>query len=186
MGSAEPVEAVEARVSEHDAVAPPLLPAQLQLHGPLPATVDAVPALQRLFVGAVLTATPFDEPQAPITGEGRSTAEQVAEVPPLLPAQLHDHGPLPVTLDAVPALQRFAVGVLVRSAPFEDPHAPFTGVAEAFAEQVAVVPPLLPTQLQFQGPLPATVDAEPPLQRLLVGALARLTPFEEPHAPLIS
>ena len=56
----------------------------------------------------------------------------------------------------------------------------------ACAEQVAVVPPLLPTQLQFQGPLPATVDAEPPLQRLLVGALARLAPFEEPHAPLIS
>ena len=35
---------VDASVSEHDAVLPPLLPAQLHDHGPLPLTVDAVPA----------------------------------------------------------------------------------------------------------------------------------------------
>jgi hypothetical protein len=108
-----------------------------------------------------------------------------AVVPPLLPAQLHDHGPLPLTVDAVPAVQRLAVGALVRLPPFEEPHAPFTGCAEAtfFAEQAAVVPPLLPAQLHDHGPLPAMVDAVPALQRLAVGALARLPPFEEPHAP---
>jgi hypothetical protein len=113
-------------------------------------------------------------------------ATHTAVAPPLLPAQLHDHGPLPLTFDAVPALQRFAVGVLVRLPPFEEPHAPFTGCAEAtfFAEQVAVVPPLLPAQLHDHGPLPAMVDAVPALQRLAVGALVRLPPFEEPHAPL--
>ena len=111
-------------------MAPPLLPAQLQLHGPLPATADAAPALQRLAVGAALADAPFALPHAPSTGGGRSTAEQVAVVPPLLPAQLHDHGPLPVTADAVPALQRLVVGALVRSAPFEEPHAPLTAAEE--------------------------------------------------------
>ena len=59
------------------------------------------------------------------------------------------------------------------------------GCAEASfcAEQVAVVPPLLPTQLQLQGPVPVTVVAVPALQRLVVGTLARLAPFEESHAP---
>ena len=121
-----PVEPVEASVSEHDAVLPPLLPAQVHDHGPLPLTVDAVPAVQRLAVGAVLTDAPFEEPHAPFTGGGGSSAEQVAVVPPPLPAQLHDHGPLPLTVDAVPVVQRLAVGALVRLPPFEDPHAPLT------------------------------------------------------------
>ena len=122
----EPVEPVEARVSEQVAVEPPLLPAQLQLHGPLPATADAVPALQRLAVGAALADAPFALPHAPFTAGGGATAEQVAVVPPLLPTQLQIQGPLPVTAVAVPALQRFAVGALVMSAPFEEPHAPLT------------------------------------------------------------
>src|SRR5271157_3818799 len=119
VGSLEPVliDAV------HTTVAPPLLPAQLQLHGPLPATVDAVPALQRLAVGAVLTATPFALPHVPLIS---SRAEQLAVVPPPEPAHVQFHGPEPLTLEAVPALQRFAVGALVRSAPFEEPHPPLT------------------------------------------------------------
>jgi len=81
-------------------------------------------------------------------------AEHEALAPPLLPAQLHDHGPLPLTGDAAPAVQRLAVGALARLAPLEDPHAPFTGGLEAIfvAEQVAVVPPLLPAQLHAHGP----------------------------------
>ena len=114
------------RDAEHEAVVPPLLPAQFQRHGPLPVTVDAVPAAQRFAVGAVLTDAPFEEPHVPFTGGRRSGAEQVAVVPLPLPAQLHDHGPLPLTVDAVPVLQRLAVGALVRSAPFEEPHAPLT------------------------------------------------------------
>jgi len=118
-------------------VLPPLLPAQLQLHGPLPLTVDAAPALQRLAVGAVLTDAPFALPHAPFTGCGGSSAEQLAVVPPLLPAQLHDHGPLPLTVDAVPALQRLAVGALVRLPPFEEPHVPLT-LAPPLEEVVSV------------------------------------------------
>ena len=114
--------------AEHDAVLPPLLPAQLQFHGPLPVTVDAVPAVQRLPVGAVLAATPFALPHAPLT---LCRAEQLAVVPPPEPAQVQVHGPEPLTLEGVPALHRFAVGALVRSAPFEEPHTPFTGCVEA-------------------------------------------------------
>jgi hypothetical protein len=113
--------------AEHDA-APLLPPAQLHDHGPLPPTVDAVPALQRLAVGALLSLPPFEEPHAPFTGCAEATffAEQVAVVPPPLPAQLHDHGPLPLIVEAVPALQRLAVGAPLSLPPFEEPHAPLT------------------------------------------------------------
>jgi hypothetical protein len=118
---------LEASLSEHDAVLPPLLPAQFHDHGPLPLTADAVlPALQRFVVGAVLTVAPFALPHAPFTGDGGSTAEQLAVVPPPEPAQVQLHGPLPLTADAVPVLQRLAVGLLVRSAPFEEPQTPLT------------------------------------------------------------
>jgi hypothetical protein len=142
----EPPEEAEERGAEQDAVVPPFDPAQLQLHGPLPLTAEAEPVVQSPLAGAALTATPFAEPHAPFTGAGGSFAEQIAVVPPLLPAQLHDHGPLPLTLDAVPALQRFAVGALVRSAPFEEPHAPSTAappleatVSVAYNDQVVGV-----------------------------------------------
>ena len=111
---------------------PPFDPAQLQFHGPLPLTLEAVPALQRLRVGALPVGTPFAEPHWPFTGaEASFSAEQVAVVPPLLPAHVHDHGPLPVTVDAVPALQRLVVGALARLVPFEAPHAPLTAVVVA-------------------------------------------------------
>jgi hypothetical protein len=48
--------------AEHDAVVPPLLPAQVQIHGPLPDTVLAVPVLQRLLEGADENVSPSDEP----------------------------------------------------------------------------------------------------------------------------
>jgi hypothetical protein len=47
-----------------------LLPAQDQDHGPVPVTVEAVPDVQRLVVGAIETATPLAEPQAPFTTGG--------------------------------------------------------------------------------------------------------------------
>ena len=102
------------RGAEHDALPPPLLPAQLQFHGPLPLIAEAEPLVQSPLVGAVLTATPFAGPHAPFTGGGDARAEQIAVLPPLLPAQVQFHGPEPVTLDAVPALHKFAVGALVR------------------------------------------------------------------------
>ena len=48
----------------------------------------------------------------------------------MLPLQLHDHGPLPLTADAVPVLQRLAVGALARLPPFEAPHAPLMLVGD--------------------------------------------------------
>ena len=41
------------KFAEQDAVEPPPDPVQFQVHGPVPATVPAVPALHRLLVGAV-------------------------------------------------------------------------------------------------------------------------------------
>ena len=41
------------RFAEQLAVEPPPDPVQFQVHGPLPATVPAVPALHRLVAGAV-------------------------------------------------------------------------------------------------------------------------------------
>ncbi len=55
-------------------------------------------------------------------------AEQLAVVPPLDPVQLHVQGPVPLTDVAVPALQRLAVGAVVKVPPLDEPHTPFTGV----------------------------------------------------------
>src|SRR5262249_22970198 len=65
------------RGAEHWAIVPPSLPMQLQRHGPLPLTTEAVPALQRLVVGAPLAATSFDEPHKLLTGGGEG--DDVAE-----------------------------------------------------------------------------------------------------------
>jgi hypothetical protein len=113
-------------------------------------------------------------------------AAQVAVVPPFDPAQVQFQGPLPVTVDGVPALQSLLVGAVLVMTPFAAPHWPFTGGADARgAEQTAVVPPLLPTQLQFQGPLPVTLVAVPALQRLVVGAVVTATPAAVPHEPFM-
>jgi len=55
--------------AEHAAVPPPPEPLQVQVHGPLPLTAEAVPLVQRLDAGALLTATRLALPQAPFTGE---------------------------------------------------------------------------------------------------------------------
>jgi hypothetical protein len=52
---------------EHEAVVPPLLPAHVQLQGPMPTTYEAVPLVQRLVLGALVTLLLFAEPQTPIT-----------------------------------------------------------------------------------------------------------------------
>jgi hypothetical protein len=44
-----------------------LLPAHVQVQGPVPVTAEVVPALHRLVVGALLTATPLAEPHTPLT-----------------------------------------------------------------------------------------------------------------------
>jgi hypothetical protein len=116
------------RVAEHAAVVPPLLPAQVHVNGPAPATADAVPALHSPAAGFTFTASPFIGPQMPLTGVGpvAKVAEHMAVAPPPLPAQLHVYGPVPATADAVPALHRFAVGFALTVVPFAAPQAPLT------------------------------------------------------------
>jgi hypothetical protein len=172
-------------------VAPPLRPAQVQSHGPEPlplssVTGDAVPPVHKAPPeGAAPRLAPLAEPHAPLSSAGAGCAEHCAVVPLLLPAQLHDHGPLPVTLDADPVLQRPVVGALLTVAPFDEPQAPFTGVDTGvlLAVHCTAAPLLLPAQLQSHGPLPVTADAVPVLHRLIVGAPLSVAPLAEPHTP---
>jgi hypothetical protein len=73
-------------------------------------------------------------------------AEQLAVVPPLEPPQLHAHGPVPATDDAVPAEQRLVEGLDDAVVPFADPHTPLTGAGAAFTATVVLtagdIPPL--------------------------------------------
>jgi hypothetical protein len=76
--------------------------------------------VQSPVLGALLAALPLAVPQEPFTAAGG--AEQLAVVPPLLPAQDQFHGPLPVTAEAAPALQRFVAGALLTATPLAEPH----------------------------------------------------------------
>jgi hypothetical protein len=69
---------------------------------------------------------PLAEGEEPAAGAD-SFAEQAAVAPPLLPLQLHAHGPLPVTVDGLPVVQRPAVGEVVRATPLALPQMPVTG-----------------------------------------------------------
>jgi hypothetical protein len=73
--------------AEQVAVVPPLEPPQLQVHGPEPATDDAVPAEQRLAEGLEDVVVPFDDPHTPLTAAGAAFTATVvlaaADVPPL-------------------------------------------------------------------------------------------------------
>ena len=114
-------------VAEQESVVPPFAPVQGQFHGPLPLTVEAVPALHRLTVGLSISAAPSELPQAPLTA-ATFCAEQFAVAPPLLPAQVHAHGPFapPCTAEAVPTAQRLAVGGAAKMPLLDEPQTPLT------------------------------------------------------------
>ncbi len=61
--------------AEQLAVVPPFDPVQLHVHGPLPLTAVAVPALQRFVVGAVSNVCPFDVPHTPLIGLAVNVAD---------------------------------------------------------------------------------------------------------------
>ena len=106
---------------------PPFDPAQDQAKGPEPLTVEALPMLHRLVVGAPVTATPLAEPQVPLMAVCFSGAEQLALVPPLEPRQLQAQGPEPVMDEVVPVLQRLVVGAVLTATLLAGPHWPLTG-----------------------------------------------------------
>ena len=89
----------------------------------------AVPALQRLVVGAVVKVPPLDEPHWPLTGVLAILAEQLAVEPPFDPWQLQVQGPVPLTELAVPAVQRLVVGAEVKVPPSAEPHWPLAELA---------------------------------------------------------
>jgi hypothetical protein len=157
--------------------------------------------VQRPVVGAVGTVVLLAGPQTPsllvmplddpdeLLGGLASVAWQAAIVPPFEPAQVQLNGPVPLTADAVPVLQRAVVGAGFPVSLLAAPHAPLTAAGFSDAAQLAVVPPFEPPQVQLNGPvplipLPDIVEAVPVEQRLPVGGLLMLCPLDEPHVPL--
>jgi hypothetical protein len=109
---------------------------------------------------------------------------QLVTVPPLVPVHVHVHGPEPVTLDAVPVLQRPDIGVVVTAVSLAVPHTPL--VKDGDAAQDALEPLLIPWHTHDHGPAPLMTEAVPALQRLVVGALASVPPFDVPHTPFVA
>lgn len=101
-------------------------------------------------------------------------------VPPFSPPHVHAYGPVPVTPVSDPAEHNPEVGVVAENVPCAGPHAPLT---DRLAEQLALVPPLMPLQFQLNGPVPETVVAVPVLQRPDVGATYTFDPLEGPQVP---
>ncbi len=160
-----------------EAADPPLVPEQLQVHGLLPLTVEAVPTEQRPVVGIVVALALFAVPQTPLTAVALVTLQE-AEAPSLLPLQVHvDVSPSAVTFEGVPEVQEPAV----------EPQAPstFSSCCSREAEQESFSPSLLPVHVHVHGPWPLTLDAVPDEHRPLVGFEVRLAPSAEPQAPSI-
>jgi hypothetical protein len=80
-------------------------------------------------------------------------------------------------------VQRLVVGALVKLRPLDEPQTPLVAVPSTGAEHEAFLPLLAPAQVQSHGPVPVTDDADPLVQRLLVGAVVTAVPFAEPHTP---
>jgi hypothetical protein len=66
------------------------------------------------MVGSLLKLTALEVPQVPFTAAGVRLAEQLAVVPPFEPTQLHVQGPVPLSVEAVPVVQRPEVGALLK------------------------------------------------------------------------
>lgn len=75
-------------------------------------------------MGTEVRVAPFAEPHCPFDGPG--FASQITLVPSFTPRQLHAHGPVPDTADAVPPLHRPVAGFEPCGVDAAGPHAPFT------------------------------------------------------------
>lgn len=163
-----------ARVAEQLAFVPPLLPLQLQLHGPVPDTVLDVPDEHKLEDGALDTVTPLELPHVPFVVVVSLVAEQLAFVPPLPPLQLQLHGPLPETVPDVPDEHKLEDGALDTVIPLELPHVPFVVVVSE-VEKVAVTVTLV-FIVTVQLPTPEQPPPDQPTKLECVAGVAyRLT-----------
>jgi hypothetical protein len=142
---------------------PPLVPEQLQVHGPLPLTALAIPAEHNPLCGVVSVGSPLIGPQAPVTGAGGIRgAVQLTVMPLFWPRQFQFHGPSPLTAVTVPAEQSPSEGCSTAATPLAPPQRPLTAGPGAagpagmtfFAEHELAMPPLAPEQVQVHGPSP--------------------------------
>ena len=127
------------------AVVPPFWPEQVQLQGPVPDTLLALPAPHRPLLGRLLKLPPFEDPHEPLT--------RVTQLPPLwekLP-WLHEKVRLPVvgwpvsdTLRLLPWLVVATLAVQVEPPKVHEPEMP---LQLRLLLQEAVLPPLLPEQV---------------------------------------
>jgi hypothetical protein len=93
-----------------------------------------VPEVQNPVVGAEVNDWLLEEPQEP-----DNRAEQLAVLPPPVPAHVQFHGPAPVIDDAVPVAHSPVVGSEVVERPLAVPQAPFS---IEFPDQELIVSPL--------------------------------------------
>ncbi|MGE3623646.1 MAG: hypothetical protein AB7H77_07240, partial [Bdellovibrionales bacterium] len=119
----------------------------------------------------------------------RNSAEQLTNSPPGV-LQVHVHGPLPLTADAVPLPQRPAVGADIRFELLAEPQVavlllgPVT--PRSSAEHVALPPPPEPRQVHVHGPVPEMADGVPLPHRPPVGGAVRDEPLADPHVPFLA
>ena len=162
------------------------MPLQLQVHAdaPPPLTEDCVPSAHKSDTGEVVDAAPLAVPHSPSDG-----SEQAVLLPPLVPWQVQDHAdpgdPPPATTGVFElSKHRPDDGALLTGAPLVPavPHNPNSGAA-----QVAVVPPLVPAQVQPHAdpgdPPPLTLDGVPGLHKF-DGVELVAWPLAEPQTPL--
>lgn len=124
---------------EHEALAPPFEPVQLHVKGPVPVTLEAVPALQRLLAGALAAVTPFAEPHAPFVGAGVVFGVEGAllEVDVLLEAEVFAEVLLlPGEFEDTAALTSVVVPTTVLSEDKSSADNPSLDVASAIAARV--------------------------------------------------
>jgi hypothetical protein len=80
----------------------------------------------------------------PVGGSTVLNAEHPAVAPPPTPTHDHVQGPVPRTVDAVPVVQRFVVGAVLKDCPLEEPQTPFMGVGGALTVTVTFFDTLPP------------------------------------------
>jgi len=97
-------------------------------------------------------------------------AEQLAEVPPLLPAHVQPHGPVPVMVDAVPMVQRLLVGAIVTVVLLAVPQTPFGVIMAKFAVTLFAV-----SIITVQTPVPLHEPDHPEKVLPLSGVAVKVT-----------
>ena len=170
-----------------------VLPVHVQVHGPVPATAEAAPPLQRVpppgaLVAGVLSAVP----QAALITRG---ALQFAVVPPCV--QVHVHGLLPdwETADPAPTPQRVAgTGAIAVGTPSAEPQVADLSALQVTRGEGRTSPTAVHVQSQLVALL-TTADAVYVTgtgegdgmvsHRFATGITPVATPAADPHLPIM-